>query len=441
MEDKNPQSSAELCKKVDEGSLFDLSRSDSSQESRRERTEFLQAMIDCDMNSADARQYNQEALRLSLIDKAADFVYLGVAGLLLAKPYEQYLATFDVLSRCEWLRLAVLLLSFYLLHVVISLPLSFLSGYRLEHKYKLSRQTFAGWSWKLAKQMVLIGLIDVLFMSGLYYIIRFCGIWWIPAATGLFFLIGIVFGVILPVVVLPLFYKIERLDDTSLLDRLKKLTEGTSLKLEGVYRMNLSQETVKANAMLAGLGPSRRVILGDTLLDSFDPDEIETVFAHEMGHHVHGHIMKLIPAGVLFSLFAFFLCDASIRWLSGYSPWGLLESFFPGYWSALSSNSADSGAVFSYLTLPIWTIIAIKFFLSVLFMLYEPFSNGISRRFERQADEYALTHTGKDPYVRAFSKLAILNKADPAPPKWEVFWFYSHPPIQERIDMAQNAQD
>lgn len=408
----------------------ELGRSVADVKAGSDRTELLRTMNNSKTTSEEARQYNQESLRLSLFDKAIDFAYLGIAALFLAKPYEAYLATFAVLREYEWLRLIVLILSLFLLHFVISLPLSYISGFKLEHKYLLSRQSFGGWARKLAKQMVLVALVDVMSLTGLFYIIKYCGWYWIPLATILFFLVGIVFGIILPVIILPLFYKIERLDDSILLGRLKKLTDGSTLNIEGVYRMNLSAETVKANAMLAGIGPSRRVILGDTLLEYFELDEIETVFAHEMGHHVHAHIMKLIPIGVLFSLIAFFLCDSMIRWQAGFSPWGTFAPF---------SVSAAPAAVFSYQTLPLWTIIAIKFFLSILFMLYEPLSNGISRHFERQADAYALASVGSDAYVRTFTKLSVLNKADPDPPAWEVFWFYSHPPIYQRIAMAKEV--
>ena len=113
----------------------------------------------------------------------------------------------------------------------------------------------------------------------------------------------------MPVLILPLFYKIERLDDEQLTERLDRLADGTSLNLEGVFRMKMSSETVKANALLAGLGHTRRVILGDTLLDRFTSEEIEVVFAHEIGHHVYHHITKLILLGLVYSAASFYLCD------------------------------------------------------------------------------------------------------------------------------------
>ena len=109
--------------------------------------------------------------------------------------------------------------------------------------------------------------------------------------------------------ILPLFYKIERLDNAELSERMARLAEGTGLSIEGVYRLGLSEETAKANAMLTGLGRTRRVLMGDTLLDQFTPDEIEVIFAHEIGHHVFRHIRKMIVAGVLYSVLGFWICD------------------------------------------------------------------------------------------------------------------------------------
>ena len=101
---------------------------------------------------------------------------------------------------------------------------------------------------------------------------------------------------------MPLFYKVEPIENAELLERMKRLADGTGLTIEGVYRLGLSADTSKANAMLAGLGRTRRVLMGDTLLDKFSPDEIEVIFAHEIGHHVHRHIPKMIATGVVFSL-------------------------------------------------------------------------------------------------------------------------------------------
>ncbi len=368
-------------------------------------------------------QYNRAQIRVTLIDKAVDFFYLLIAAFVLVKPLDSWLVSTIPAEQNVFIRLITIILTFFLLHVVVSFPIAYYGGFVLEHKFEMSRQTFRAWLLKRIKQLILVAVIDTAYMTGLFLLITCTGIYWIPLAAGIFFILSIVFGMLLPVLILPLFYKIEPLEDKTLCDGLRRLTENTSLTLEGVYKMDLSSETVKANAMLAGLGKTRRVILGDTLLSNFSQDEIETVFAHEIGHHVHAHLWKMIPIGMAFSIIAFAICDVLIRLSSGVSLGDLANSY-----------SLSSG--FDYSSLAVWMIMPIKFFFLLIFSLYEPFSNAISRHFERQADAYALSQCGSEAYIRAFTRLGTLNKADPNPPAWEVFWFESHPPIGERIKMA-----
>src|SRR5262249_7101505 len=139
---------------------------------------------------------------------------------------------------------------------------------------------------------------------------------WVWAAAG-WLLATLVLGRLLPVLILPLFYKVTRLEDTQLQERLRRLSEGTGLTVEGVYRLHLSAETRKANAALAGRAHTRRVLLGDTLLERFTPEEIEVVFAHEVGHHVHHHLPKMIAWSVVVSLLGFWLVDVVLRAAAG----------------------------------------------------------------------------------------------------------------------------
>ena len=252
-------------------------------------------------------------------------------------------------------------------------------------------------------------------MLGLYWLIWTTGPWWWLAAAGAFFLVSVILGQLAPVLILPLFYKIEKLDAPELTDRIAKLAAGTGLSIEGVYRMDLSEETVKANAMLAGLGRTRRVLMGDTLLNGFPPDEIEVIFAHEIGHHVLHHIRKMILTGILYSAAGFWICNV------------ILQLVVPK-----ANGSADI-----YANLPVWTLPLLMFVFAVFAQFLEPLQNTVSRRYERQSDRYALQRTGRrEAYLSAFRKLAKLNKDDPHPHWLEVFLFHSHPPIGERLAQA-----
>jgi STE24 endopeptidase len=237
------------------------------------------------------------------------------------------------------------------------------------------------------------------------------GDWWWLAAAGAFFVVTVLMGQLAPVLIVPLFYKVERLDNPELNDRMTRLAAGTGLSIQGVYRLGLSEETSKANAMLAGLGRTRRVLMGDTLLDRFTPDEIEVIFAHEIGHHVFKHIRKMILTGLIYSLIGFWVCARVIMlWAE--------QQYGP-----ISAHELPPS------TLPLLMLV-----LTIFALVLEPLQNVISRRYERQCDRYALQKTGlREAYQSAFRKLARLNKDDPNPHPLEVFLFHSHPPIRERV--------
>jgi STE24 endopeptidase len=362
---------------------------------------------------AEAKQYGRYELYCALADKALDLIYLTVAAVLLAGPIDRWLQGFILLGRNWSLRLAAMFVIVTALHVAVSFPLSFYSGHVLEHRFHLSTLSTTGWLWRYVKRQSLAGLLGMAMVLGLYWLIWTTGGWWWLVAAGAFFAVSVLLGQLAPVLILPLFYKIERLENSELSARMARLADGTGLSIEGVYRMALSAETVKANAMLAGLGRTRRVLMGDTLLDNFTPDEIEVIFAHEIGHHVFRHIHKLILAGLLTSTGGFWLCDR-----------------------ILTLGAADR-AGFDYAALPVAMLPWIMLILSVFSLLIEPLGNFVSRRFERQSDRYALARTrNPEAYISAFRKLAKLNKDDPSPHWLEVLLFHSHPPIAERIGIA-----
>jgi STE24 endopeptidase len=279
----------------------------------------------------------------------------------------------------------------------------------------LSTQTFGRWFWQYLKKNILAVAFSMVMIVGLYWLIWTVGDWWWLVAALAFFVVSIVLGQLMPVLILPLLYRIEKLDASEIADRLAKLAQGTGLSIEGVYRMNLSDETVKANAMLAGLGSTRRVILGDTLLQNFTPEEIEVIFAHEIGHHVFHHIRKMIVTGIFYSAAGFWICDRLLM-----------------AWTTNHGGSLDHSQ------LPVETLPLLLLILTVFSMLSQPLQNAVSRHFERQSDRFALERTGlKDAYLSAFRKLARLNKDDPDPHWLDVCLFHSHPPIRERLALAE----
>ena len=363
---------------------------------------------------AEAKRYGRRQLACTLLDKGLDVAYLAAAALVLARPLDGWLRTCPVLEGNWSLRLVGLLLIVTGLHACVSFPLSYYAGFALEHRFGLSNLSFLGWLWRYAKRLALAGALSVVIFLGLFWLIRTVGPYWWLVGAGAFFVLSVVLGQLVPVLILPLFYKIRRLDNPELTERMARLAAGTGLSIEGIYRMAISEETVKANAMLAGLGRTRRVLLGDTLLDRFTPEEIEVIFAHEVGHHVFGHIRKIILAGMVYSAAGFWVAD---RLLAGWV--GRIDG------------------AFDYAAAPVYALPLMILILTVFANLLEPLQNAVSRRYERQCDRYALRRTGlKEAYVTAFRKLARLNKDDPQPHRLEVLLFHSHPPISRRLAMA-----
>ncbi|HBO45141.1 MAG TPA: hypothetical protein DD670_14680 [Planctomycetaceae bacterium] len=363
----------------------------------------------------EAKRYGRAGLRCDLLDRTVDLVYLGVMALVLARSIDAWLETWPVLAEYWTLRLLAMLAIVIGLHVLVSFPISFYSGHVLEHRFGLSNQTFSAWLWRYVKRNLLALALSLLLFTGLFWVIWTTGPYWWLVAAGAFFLVSVILGRIMPVLIMPLFYKIEKLDHPALMERLAGLTEGTGLSIEGVYRLDLSEETTKANAMLAGLGRTRRVLLGDTLLRQCSLDEIVVIFAHEIGHHVFHHIRKLILLGIVYSAAGFWICDRLIA-----------------LWVAPGGESLD------YAQMPVYTAPLIMWILALFTNLVEPIQNTISRRYERQCDRYALEQTGlRAAYVGAFQKLARLNKDDPCPHWLETVLFHSHPPIGERLAMAE----
>jgi STE24 endopeptidase len=362
---------------------------------------------------AEAKHYGRLQLICSLLDKAIDLVYLAAMAFAFAVPLDRWLAGSIAPMT---LRLAALMLITFGLHLAISFPLSVYSGHLLEARFGMSRQSFGRWLWRFAGMNALGLGLGLPLMLGLYWIIWLVGPWWWLAAAGASFVVGTLLGQLYPVLIQPLFYKVQRIDDPQLAERMTRLAAGTGLSIEGLYRIDTSIETAKVNAMLAGLGRTRRVLLGDTLLSQFTPDEIEVILAHEIGHHVFRHIRKMIAAGVVTSAASFWLCN----------------------WALVAWVRHVEGHAASYAEMPVYTLPLLMFVMAASSLVLQPLQNAVSRHFERQCDRYALDRTGRAAaYRSAFCKLARLNKDDPSPHPAEVFLFHSHPPIAERLAMAR----
>ncbi len=308
-----------------------------------------------------------------------------------------------------------LLLFAFVLGVIqsgVTLPLGFYSGYYVEHKYNLSNQSVWRWGWEHLKGLLVSLPIVVGVLLLLYYCLSsFGNSWWLPVGIGLTF-ISVILARIAPVVILPLFYKLTPLENESLRERILDLCTSAGVKIEGIFSFNLSKNTKKANAAFTGIGKAKRIIMGDTLLNEFSEDEIETVFAHELGHYTHHHIRTGIIVGIVSTFAGLFVASLLYNWSL--------------HWLGFSS-------ITQFAALPLLAL-----WLSLFGLVTTPLGNVLSRHHERQADEYAVRKTGKRAsFASALRRLASMNLADPEPHRVVEFLFYSHPSIANRLRIVE----
>jgi len=362
-------------------------------------------------DSPESRRYNRIKRWLGIGDFALGF---GLLIVLLATGWTGWLRDLAerVAAQNYFFAVFFYVLMLMLISKVLGTPLDYY-GFRLEHRYNLSNQRFRSWLWDECKGF-LIGLIMALIVVELIYMLmrQTPQHWWVVAWVvflGLFVLLA----QLAPVVLFPIFYKFEPLENEELKRRLIVLSERAGTRVRGVYKWNLSEKSKKANAALTGLGATRRIILADTLLDHYSDDEIEAVLAHELGHHVHRHILKSIFVQAGITLFGFWLANEVLR--------------FAVERRHLFETMSD------FANLPLLILVS-----TVLSFLLMPALNAYSRFNERQADRYCFQSVASvEPFISSMNKLAEQNLAERTPARWVEWLLHSHPAIEKRVTAAE----
>jgi STE24 endopeptidase len=291
---------------------------------------------------------------------------------------------------------------------LLTLPLAYWGSFVLPHRFGLSVQTRPGWAADYVKGTLLGVAQALLVATPVVVLLRLSPTWWWVWAGLCLVLFGVVLANLAPVLIVPLFFRLRPLADDGLRQRLEELAAGAGARVRGVYVMDLSRRTRTANAALMGLGNTRRIVLGDTLLAAFSADEVVAVLAHELGHHVHHDLWRGIAVDGLLTLGALWLADRVARLLV--PPLGL-------------NGLTDVAA------LPLLALVG-----GAVFVLALPVTNGFSRWREAAADRFAVQATG-DPgaWRGALLRLADLNLAELDPPAWVEWLLYSHPRIRHRL--------
>lgn len=299
------------------------------------------------------------------------------------------------------------------IYCLLDFPISFSQSYLLERRFSLSNQSLRSWFIDQIKAGIVSCVIGLFLLGSFYHILeKSPDLWWLIVS-----IIWIFFGLILtkfaPLVIIPLFFKYKGLSDEALRQRIIGLAEKMQIKITDVFEIDFSKKTLKANAALLGIGSTRRVILADTLKDKYSNDEIEVILAHEFAHYKLRHLIGLILINSIFILLSFYL---------------------------ISKTSAPFLAMFGLTSLSeLAALPVILIYFVLLGIIMQPFQALISRKLEREADLAALKATGlKEPFISMMEKLAAQNLADIHPHPVIKFFFFDHPPIDERIRTAKN---
>lgn len=365
-------------------------------------------------DTPEARRYNRIHRWLEVSDVVLGLVFL--LGLLLTG-WNSVLRDWAYRAAFQNYTLSVFFYVFMLMFggKVLGIGLDYY-GLRLERQFQLSNQKTRSWLWDELKGF-LVALVFAGFTAELlYFTIRQSPQHWWLIAWAMFMVLFIVMAQIAPLILFPIFYKFEPLENEDLKQRLVRLSDRAGTRIRGIYKWHLSEKSKKANAALTGLGATRRIILADTLLDHYSAEEIEAVLAHELGHHVHKHILKSIFVQAGITLFGF--------WAANYVLHLSVEQ-----WRMFDTLSDFSN-------LPLLVLVS-----TVLSLLLMPAMNAYSRFNERQADRYAFESIRSvQPFITSMNKLAAQNLAERTPSRWVEWLFHSHPAISRRVAAAEAWQ-
>ncbi len=311
-----------------------------------------------------------------------------------------------------WAASSLFFVVLYAIGSVLGWPFAYLGGYKLDRAFGLSTQTAASWIRDEAKSFALGLAAVVLAGDVLLWLLATQPAWWWLIAWALGLLVTFVLGFLAPVLIAPLFFRFKPLTDLALRARYEALAMKAGVPVIGVFEMGASAKTRRSNAAVMGFGRTRRVVVTDTLLTAFTPDETETVLAHELGHQRFLDPLKGAAVGAAFSL---------VMWSVG--GWAYAATH-----EALGFSSLADMAGLPLLLL--WS--------GLVSTAMGPIELAWSRNREARADRFSLELT-RNPtaFASAMVRLGDMNLGVAHPRPWEKWLLYSHPPGQERVAAAR----
>jgi STE24 endopeptidase len=360
---------------------------------------------------ADANRYHRIQLFLSLLGLGLSIAFLLAlmftgAGHGLARAAARVTAA-------RWGQVALVALALGAGHGVLTLPLKLIRGFWLPRRFGLLHQSLGSWLADQLKAAVIGGALGLAAVEIVYALLALTPLWWVAAAA-VFIAAQIAMAAVLPIWIIPLFYRLTPLADSGLRDRLLALAQRAGVAAIGVFVADQSRKSRTANAAVVGLGRTRRIILFDTLLAEFRPEEIESVLAHELGHHAHGDMRRGLLVNSVLTIVTTWLAALGLD--LGVALLGL-------------AGPADPAG------LP-WLALVV----TALGLVQLPLANGFSRWIERQADDFALAITGNArAFIGAMERLGGLNLAERRPSRLKEIFLYSHPALERRIARAERG--
>jgi STE24 endopeptidase len=355
-----------------------------------------------------AREYTRLSRRLLLFEIALAAVFFlaillsGASGGLR-----------NLLGFSQPARVALYFLILMLSYSAISAPLSVYHSYILPHRYGLSHQSRRSWLGDQAKEMGLVLSLGMGLVVAVYLFLEaFPQTWWLLSFAFVAFL-SVVLTRLAPVLILPLFYKLEPINNDELRQRLLGLAERCHTRVKDVFQIGFSSKTSTGNAMLMGWGNTRRIAISDTVLQRYAPEEIEVIMAHELGHQHHRDIARLIITQSVLILLGFYLVHITLNWAVP-----ILE--FDG--------------ISDIATFPLLILV-----MAAVFLIIAPLANAYSRKLEMSADRYAFAVTDNpEAFGAMLTKLTDQNLAESRPSRWAELLFYDHPPYYKRMELIRS---
>ena len=297
---------------------------------------------------------------------------------------------------------------------IISIPISIYSTFVIEERHGFNKTTKKTFVTDIFKGLLISGAISsILYATVIFIIISAGDLWWIYAFAAVFTLQAIIFF-LYPVLIMPLFNKFEPLDDAEFKKPIEKLLEKVDFKSKGLFVMNASLRSTHGNAFFTGIGKNKRIVFFDTLLKTINPDEMEAILGHELGHYKLGHIRKTLISSLVFGFLGFYILNEIFK----------SDNFFIAH--GLENLTVYSKFLMFYLVIGSYTFFT------------KPITSALSRKREFEADDFSFQFTDGEHMISGLLKLTKDNASNLTPDPLYSSYYYSHPPIAERVASIEN---